>query len=62
MSFLFRHQTQGGHVHIAVYVGATAETTYAKSGDLVLSVGPEWEAFRALLDKQDSIIIEERQP
>jgi hypothetical protein len=49
MVYKFRHRTQGGHVHIAVFVAKDKNMTFAKSGDLVLSTGREFDEFMHIL-------------
>jgi hypothetical protein len=69
--FKFRHETQGGHVHVSVFVAKAEGYTFAKSGDLVFSAGREFDEFKhIIIDGGDptlreslkpGVIIEERQ-
>lgn len=48
-TFKFRHHTLGGHTHVAVFVAAEPNQTFAKSGDLVFSAGREFEEFKHII-------------
>lgn len=49
MMFRFVPKMGGAHVHVAVSSAPAAEQTFAKLGDLTVSAGEEWDAFKRLL-------------
>lgn len=46
--FRFRFVVRGGHTHISVFAGKSAETTHGKCGDLSMT-NDEFEFFRAIV-------------
>lgn len=48
MLFRFRFKQLGGHVHVRVFVGQSANHTLANSGSLCLSPA-EWKVFQDCL-------------
>lgn len=57
--FRFRYETRGGHVHIRVFAGPSADTTHGKCGDLCMTVA-EFEDFKDL--RADVDFVPETEP
>jgi len=49
----FRHQQLGGHVHVQLFIGPTANHTLQCSGELVFDI-EQWKSFELILKRGQS--------
>lgn len=59
MVIRIRYKQLGGHIHCRVFTAKAKNMTFQKHGELVFSVGLQWDMFRDMMHSAVEFVPEE---